>query len=138
MGMNPWKIIGWILLVFMLLSLTFCGLVCVRVAKNSPQYKAANDPNYRPQLTLISTSCDANHGRPRADIAVRNSGTVELEFAKAFISFGGTVHDSYISPSTLPVGSTGTITAYANSGESANCRLDSVQDRSGQRIPVLN
>lgn len=38
--MNPWKIIGWIVLAFFLLSLTFCGLVCVRVANDMPSQSA--------------------------------------------------------------------------------------------------
>lgn len=38
--MNPWKIIGWIVLAFFLLALTFCGLVCVRVANDIPPKSA--------------------------------------------------------------------------------------------------
>lgn len=140
--MNPWKIIGWIVLALMLLSLTFCGLVCVRVASNTsaPQTgtPGPGNPAGIARLYKRSISCDPHYGLPRADVVFENDGGVDLEFAKAYVSFGGKIREGYIRPTTLPRGSLGTVTIYGVEGGSADCRLERVQDRSGNRIQVLN
>ena len=146
-AMNPWKIIGWIVLALMLVSLTFCGLVCVRVAQTDTSKlggatrtgKAApGNPHGNARLYLKSITCDANYGRPRADLVFENNGGVDLEYAQAYVSFGGKIHEGFINPTKLPQGSLGTITVYGAQGESAACVLERVQDRDGDRIQVLN
>jgi hypothetical protein len=135
---NPWKIIGWIVLALMLCSLTFCGLVCVNIGNRQVGAAVADIPGRPAQLYLKSISCDPNHGRPRADLTFENTGGGEIRYPKAYVSFGGKIHDSYIHPNILLRSSLGTATVYANEGDAASCRLDRVQDNDGVRIQVLN
>lgn len=64
--MNPWKIIGWILLGLMMLSLTFCGLVCVRVAQDTSDGVV---PSTRATSPAVSRPIPSDCG-PLADNAV--------------------------------------------------------------------
>lgn len=64
--MSPWKIIGWIVLALMLLSLTFCGLVCVRVAQDVQPGATQSQPS--PVVASSPRSTPSNCG-PLADNA---------------------------------------------------------------------
>ena len=90
----------------------------------------APEPTDPPAFTLLSVSCDANHGTPRADVSLRNDGPA-VEYAKAYVQFGPVVRDGYLRPTSVPSGSIATAVIYGNAGDSANCDLVSVQDRSG-------
>lgn len=136
--MNPWKIIGWIVLVGMLLSLTFCGLVCVRVAADmdgpkangaSPNSSAAS-PDYR--VEVLSLSCEERGNMTKVGVTVRNSGGLEIPFAKAFFRVGTQSEDSYFSPSTVPAGSLASADSYVRSP--GDCRLLMIQDGKGNQV----
>ena len=85
-------------------------------------------------VRVLSVACDPNHGTPRADVAVMNTGTTTIEYAKAVVSFGGQLHDSYLSHDPIRPGSTVVGDVYANKGDSASCSLVSIQDGDGYAV----
>lgn len=97
-------------------------------------------PTAPPQhmLDVLSVSCDPNFNRPRAVVAVRNSGATTIEYAKGLVSFGGEMHDSYFSPRPLRPGGTASLTTYADFGGSVDCSLVSVTDRDGFSAGLRN
>lgn len=143
--MNPWKIVGWIVLVILILFLATCGLFLYGVGKagadrqvnggaSGPTASAAPAPRHTLQVVSINCSGD---GRDRADITVRNVGTTTLSFAKAYVEFkdeAGKViaaNDSYFSPHDIPPGSIASADVYSSGSGAHKCGLTAVQDRDG-------
>ena len=86
-------------------------------------------------VEVLSVSCDPNHGRARAEVAVRNNGQTTIEWPKAMISFGGVVTSSHLRPNPLRPGGMATATAYAERGNgSSSCQLVGVQDGDGYSV----
>lgn len=87
--MNPWKAIGWIVLAILLLSLTFCGMVCVRVANNvdSPEQtnsRKQTQPEQEPTtLRITEFQCTRTKGGMSVveGYAV-NDGPTELRYTE--------------------------------------------------------
>ena len=141
--MNPWKIIGWIVLAFIALLLYSCFRVMGGMADTeSPKPAQATSqepaPDYR--LTVVSSTCRNDYGRDRAEITVRNTGQVAIPFAKVFVEFRDKANktiaarDTYFSPTTIPAGSTASATAYSGGGGADSCGPTSMQDGDGRPI----
>lgn len=143
--MNPWKIIGWIFLAFLLYWMYSCGTAINEAEKRrdasggqSITPAASTAPAY--VVEVISVECDDNHGRNRADITVLNTGRDAIPYAKVFFQFtdaSGKVlwaEDSYFSPTDIPPGAMASATLYADGGGSANCGPTAMQDGDGNRV----
>lgn len=145
--MNPWKIIGWILLVLLLLMLTFCGVVC---HKFSQTYEQSNSqgPSKQPisakheyAFQTVSVECTSPAGRDKADVTIRNVGNSEVQYAKVFVSFfndGNVVsaQDSYLRPTSIPPGATASATVYSSGGGADSCAPTAFQDSDGNPIKI--
>lgn len=144
--MNPWKIIGWIVLAFMGLVLYACVKVAANLAPvdggsavNTPTRVAAAAPSYT--VKVVSVECDAS-GRDRADITVQNTGTATIPYAKAFAEFtsksGGvdSAQDSYFRPHDIPPGARASATVYSNGSGSHKCGLVRIQDGDGNQVTL--
>ena len=143
--MNPWKIIGWIVLAFMLYAMYSCGTAINDAERrrdaggaDTSAATALAAPAY--VVEVISVECDDNHGRNRADITVLNTGRDAIPYAKVFFQFtdaAGKVlwaEDSYFSPTDIPPGAMASATLYADGGGSANCGPTAMQDGDGNRV----
>jgi hypothetical protein len=150
--MNPWKIIGWIVLVVVVLTLGFCSYVAYLFGEategtslsspteaiESPSQRVA--PSY--SLKVVSTECADNYGKNRADVTVKNTGTNTIPYAKAFVEFQDksgkllSAQDSYFSPTAIPPGATASTTVYSSGGGAKTCGLSSVQDGDGNAVTL--
>lgn len=141
--MNPWKVVGWIVVAVLVLLLATCSLFLYGVGKATTKKNgvavAAVGEHPKPkthQLQVISIEC-ASHGLDRADITVRNTGETTISFAKAFVQFkdkSGSVigaHDSYFSPNEIPPGAVASADVYSNGTGAYTCGLIAVQDSNG-------
>lgn len=147
--MNPWKIIGWIVLGGMVLMLTLCGLVVVGVSSSGDGPRSTSSSGSSPPAATApayaarvdSFECEERAGRTRADMTITNTGAIAIPYAKAFVEFskGGQVtsaDDTYFSPSTIPPGARASATFYSGRGSDADtCSPKAVQD--GDGYPVL-
>jgi len=147
MRVSPWRIIGWIVLAILVLSLAFCGYVCVRVADNSQPGSAplASDlppaaPHY--QVSVISVVCE-NEYRDKARVTVRNTGMNAIPYAKLFVEFRDaqdkvvSADDSYFSPTTIPVNATASATVYSHGPAAKTCAPSEMQDRDGNPVVMI-
>lgn len=134
--MNPWKIIGWIVLAFIGLMM----YSCIRVASNmdsgttgsSAASPAASRLDHR--VELMSFVCEKRYERTRAELTIRNEGSTTMEFSKAIVNFDGAMVDGYFSPHTLAPGVIATNTIYSPGG--GGCQLIAVQDRDGVQAAI--
>jgi|SRR5690606_6919843 hypothetical protein len=145
--MNPWKIIGWIVLVCLILMLGFCGLVLYGVGSstNSPSSQssastAAPAPTY--SVRVVSVECQDNYGRNRADVTVTNTGSSTIPYTKVFVQFkdsSGSIlsaQDGYLRPHDIPPGSTASATVYSSGGGASTCEVVALQDGDGNAVQV--
>lgn len=144
--MNPWKIIGWIVLGFLLLVIYSCGKVAMDYAEQQealesgrPIPRATPAPSH--QLTVIRMEC-IDRGRGHLDVTVRNDGPTEIPYAKAFGNFyvgDGSVlsaDDSYFNPSTIPRGSFASAKVFSDTAGWVKCGLATVQDTDGNPVSL--
>jgi hypothetical protein len=149
---NPWKIIGWIVLGLLLLSLIFCGGMCALVVGPSVQQgiergqskldtPAALESRSPYSVRVVSVTCESRHANS-AEVAIDNNGA-EIPYAKAYVEFldsNGKViaaEDSYFRPSTIPRGSRASAHIYSRSTGAESCRLERIQDGDGNPVPLL-
>lgn len=142
--MNPWKLIGWIVLGFMVLFMWYCARVAMRVAESEPQ--AYDGPRYgsiQPNKQAVSYSakvigftCEGRYDYTTAKLTIRNTGSTQIPFAKLFVNFtgsGGSAQgDSYFSPSTIPPGATASADVMQRGDY--NCEVQAVQDGHGNPV----
>ena len=147
--MNPWKIIGWIVLGFIVLVVGFCGLgifgAAMRDVNTSSGTTRASEPRKPSGLAYAAHVVDLNcSGRTidRAQVTIENRGD-EIPFAKVFVEFlnkDGSIaaaEDSYFSPSTVPRGSRASATVYSNGARAESCRVTGIQDGDGNRVTLM-
>lgn len=129
------------MLAFFLVTLTFCGLVCVRMAKNAPAATSGhgnpgtdsrNMPVYH--VDVESFTCEERHGMVEASITVRNTGGNEIPYAKAFFKVGTTSFDGYFSPSSIPAGALASVSRSTR--DHGDCSLAGIQDRDGNSVTI--
>jgi len=150
--MNPWKIIGWIVLVLMVLFLAFCSLVLYRAgdamnkADRSMPIPAQANTSASSATTLplsvqvVSFECIARPGRDKAEMTVRNTGATTISFTKLFVEFKNSdgsiasASNSYFSPHDIPPGSVASTTVYSNGGGARTCEPSAIQDRDGRPV----
>ena len=145
--MNPWKIIGWIVLAGIALMLTFCAAVLYRVgdAQNSsaqatPAASSPEAPSH--SVKVVSVECQDNYGRNRADVTVTNIGITTIPYAKVFVQFkddAGNVlsaQDGYLNPHDISPGATASATVYSSGGGSKSCSVVAVQDKDGNAVAL--
>jgi hypothetical protein len=145
--MNPWKIIGWIVLVCLVLMLGFCGLVLYGIGSstNSDSIQSSTSPSRAAptySVKIVSVECRDNHGRNRADITVTNTGSTSIPYTKVFVQFqdrSGAVlsaQDSYLRPHDIPPGATASATVYSSGGGASTCGVVAIQDGDGNAVQV--
>lgn len=152
--MNPWKIIGWIVLAGIILMLGLCSLAAYQVGKRQLAENAQSQESgaVAPQqpvgpkhsVEVVNVSCEQNYSRPKASITVRNTGETAIEYAKVYVKFtrkDGSVasaEDSYLRPSTIPPGSLASANTFSAEGADGivNCGLEAVQDRDGNPVAI--
>ena len=145
---NPWMIIGWIILAIVLLIIGSCVAMVAVVGNamdkaDSAQPAAptasygqpvAETPAAQPiyKVQVVGFSCSENYGRTKAEISFQNIGAYNMEFAQVLVKFGGNAtKQSYLQPTEFRAGSTASATVYAPEGYSGNCAIVSVQGRDG-------
>jgi hypothetical protein len=148
--MNPWKIIGWIVLGGLVLVIGSCGLLLLGMAGQAersvgdgPQTSRAEKRAPPPYSVRVSSvECEGVGSRAKAEVTVDNNGT-EIPFAKVFVEFldkGGTVvsaSDSYFSPHTIPQAARASASVYSGSGDTNQCRVVRIQDGDGNPVKIL-
>lgn len=82
---------------------------------------------------VVSVTCDPNHGRPKAEIVIRNDGP-EIANAAVFATFGSESKRGYFRPDPIPTGSMAEATLYASDGASPACGIAQIQDGQGRQI----
>lgn len=147
--MNPWKIIGWIVLGFIVLVVGFCGLGIFGAAMRdtgSARTSNRSAPEREPSglayaVHVVNLECSGRNV-DRAQVTIENRGD-EIPFAKVFIEFlnkDGSIaaaEDSYFRPSTVPRGARASATAYSRGSNAHTCRVARIQDGSGNRVTLL-
>lgn len=154
---NPWRVIGWIVLGFVVLILGSCIVMIGAVgsamnqADNATQAQehanpidaltsstgepAAVQETYK--LRVIGFTCSENYGRTKAEISFQNIGAYKIHFAKVLMKFGDSAtNSSYLQPVELQSGATADTTIYAPEGTSGDCEIVSVQDNDGNPVEV--
>ena len=119
------------------LLIAVVGWAALRAQADRPAQKAQHQEP-APSLTaqVVSVTCDPNAGRTRANITIRNTGSTPIQYPKAYVRFGSDMHDSYLSPDSVPPGSLASGRVYSPTrGGSTSCELVSVQERNG--VPVV-
>lgn len=148
--MNPWKIIGWIVLGGILLMLAFCGLVIVVASSTGDTARTAagtssiSPPAAAPaySVRVESFECEKGGGRTRADMTITNTGQIAIPYAKAYFEFSKagqvtSANDSYFRPTTIPPGARASATVYSGSGSDADtCTPKAIQDRDGYPVTI--
>ena len=145
--MNPWKIIGWIVLALLLLMIYSCVKVAANIGGSDTSAVPSSTSNAQPtySVTVVSTECREDYGKNEADITVRNTGPTTIPFAKAFVEFrdgadgAGNVlsaQDSYFSPHDIPPGATASASVYSSGGGAKSCGMTAMQDGSGNAVSV--
>jgi hypothetical protein len=145
--MNPWKIIGWIILACLILMLGFCGLVLYGVGsstKSPPSQGSASSvapaPDY--SVRVVSVECQNNYGRNRANVTVTNTGSSTIPYTKVFVQFkdgSGAVlsaQDGYLRPHDIPPGATASATVYSSGGGASTCDVAAIQDGDGNAVQM--
>lgn len=144
--MNPWKIIGWIVLAFIVLVLYSCGKAASELssARSGSGAETASYPAPSaaqpspPDLTadLISFACEESaSGRyTRAEITIRNTSLNPLKFPEAYVAVAGRVETAPFTPFEVPAGSLAN--ASIMSQAKGDCVLQAVQDHSGTPIAI--
>ena len=147
--MNPWKIIGWIVLLLIVLMLAFCVSVLYRIGdtQDSPTQAFSSSSSATPaspahSVTVVSVECQDNYGRNRADITVTNTGSTVIPYAKVFVQFKDSTgkvlsaQDSYLRPHDVPPGATASATVYSSGGGSESCGVTAIQDGDGNAVAL--
>jgi hypothetical protein len=147
--MNPWKIIGWIVLGCMVLVGGCCGLGIFGAAVrdvDQPETRSAPDSKPKPSglayaVHVVKLEC-SSRGIDRAQVTIENRGD-EIPFAKVFVEFvnrDGSIaaaEDSFFSPSTIPRGARASATAYSRDTRAKSCRVTGIQDGDGNRVTLM-
>lgn len=136
--MNPWKIIGWIVLALLVLMLWSCG---TSFSRRSAERAAPPAPESQAQhaVRVVTVEC-TSRGRDLAEVTVINAGATTIEYAKAFAQFkdkaGNVVsaRDSYFTPTSIPPGATASARVYSNGSGADTCELATIQDGDGLAV----
>lgn len=144
--MNPWKIIGWIVLAFLVVSFGLCGLGMFGAARNQEGATAEKRPTLGRSTPTYSVHVEkvecVSRGRDKAEVTITNNGPA-IPYAKAYFEFvkkDGTVaaaSDSYFSPTTVPSGARASADSYSSGSGSHQCRLVRIQDGDGNPVTLL-
>lgn len=141
--MNPWKIIGWIVLGFLVLVMFSCyRAFAPRSSEEQARYQAAaqraeaqrpTPPTY--SLSITGFSCDESTGGgyTKMTVMVKNTGP-RIGSAKLFATIGGQPEDTYFNPYDIPAGSVSTATLMSRTR--GDCRVVAVQDRAGNPVKL--
>lgn len=118
------------LAILLVLIATLFG--CTKKAEDASKEQARTAPLH---VELLSVLCQARSGGTTAKVTINNIGP-KIEFAKAIVSFGGNMEDSYFSPSSVDNGVIAMAT-FHHSGETG-CQLISIQDRDGIKAQIID
>ena len=147
--MNPWKIIGWIVLGFIVLVVGFCGLGIFGAAmrdvnerSSRPKVEAKPAPSgLAYAVRVVKVDC-SGRSIDQARVTIENRGD-EIPFAKVFVEFinkDGSIaaaEDSFFSPSTIPRGARASATAYSRGTHAERCRVTGIQDGEGNSVTLM-
>ena len=141
--MNPWKIIGWIVLGFLVLVMFSCYRA---FAPRSPEDQARFDaataaadarvraaaPRY--EFTITGVKCEERGSYTVMGISGRNSGSATIPEAKFFATVGGIPEDRYFSPMDIPPGALASADVMIRArGE---CKFVGIQAGGGAAVEV--
>lgn len=116
-----------------ILLITFSILSgCSQKVENQSEEQVRTAPLH---VELLSLLCQARSGGTNAKVTINNIGP-KIEFAKAIVSLGGNMEDSYFSPSSVDNGVIAVAT-FHHSGETG-CQLVSIQDRNGIKAQIID
>lgn len=111
------------------------GAAFLRGVAGGSQTPGAEPAAAQQRVEIVSLTCDPNHGRTRADITIRNTGSDAIRHAKVFVKFAAGANDGYLDPNPLPAGSLGSGTVYSPTTElTTACTLIALQDGDGNPI----
>ena len=147
---NPWMIIGWVIVAFMVLWLGSCVLFFGAVgsamnSKNDNQESSSGgegieETESHPEVKVIAFECGTTDSGQyvKAKLTLHNTSNQNLSFSKAMFEFLDKdmkvlgVEEQYFS--TLPAGSKGTAERMFNRPNGVEKCTYSVQDRRGRGI----
>lgn len=134
--MNPWRIIGWIFLAFMVLMMYACyegfrPRTEQEVAAQQRQVEASR-PSY--EFTVSSFECLTRAGWTEAKVTGRNTGSTDIPYAMVFVEIAGIADDTYFSPTKIPVGSLASASPAVQA--SGDCKLIGMQDGRGNPVTI--
>lgn len=137
-GTSPWTIIGWIFVLLLVLFLGTCALFMKNYADatqrdvDSTSASASAAPAY--SVHVEGFECDVRESGTVARVTIRNTGSTEIPYAKAFFRFDQKIVDTYFSPSSIPPGALASADGYARSRVS--CGGFTVQAQGGAPVSV--
>lgn len=136
--MNPWKIIGWIVLVLLLMSLYRCYEVFRPRSGEEVQQAQVRAEQARPrhEFTIDSFTCEQVYTTTRVKVSGRNTGATTIEFAEIFFMVGDESLSPFFNPHDIPAGSIATAKHIAR--RHGDCRIVGMQDRHGNPVTLLD
>lgn len=117
-------------------ALVLLGAFVVGRFATHAQIPTAAEPAARPAVKIVSSSCDPNYGRPKAEYVVRNAGQ-SVSFLRGFVRVGANVHAGYFRPENVPADGMATLTVYGAKGDPATCNLEAIQNGDGVEGNIL-
>jgi len=144
--MNPWKIIGWIVLGFLILLMFSCyRAFAPRSAEQEARYQeavAASErrveaqrpapPRY--EFTVTGIKCETRGSYTLMGISGRNTGSTTIPYTKFYASIGGLPEDTYFSPHTIPPGALAS--AEVMSRTHGECKFVGIQAGNGAPVSI--
>lgn len=132
--MNPWKIIGWIVLGFLVLLMYGCYQAFrPRTADEIiSQQRAAEAARPKYEFTMDSFSCETLGSYTRPKVTGRNTGTTTIPFAKLYVTVGGVAGEIYFDPHTIPPGSIASAEPMVRA--EGRCSITGMQDGRGNPV----
>lgn len=107
--MNPWKIIGWIVLGGLVLLLAFCGAVVYRVGVNEANRQDIENGTHVPEPSaysakVLSFTCEesASGAYTRSEMTIRNTSGQPMSYVRIFVRLGDAVENTYFTPVSIP------------------------------------
>lgn len=134
--MNPWKIIGWIVLGFMVLLMYSCYQVMRprTQAEIVSQQRAAEAARPVYEFTVQSFTCESRGSYTTPRITGRNTGNTTIPYAKIFVTVGEAAEDTYFSPTDIPPGSIASADPMVRAH--GRCSISGMQDGYGNPVTL--
>lgn len=137
--MNPWKIIGWLVLAAIVWAVAkpfWAGYTGYNSRRDMAESRHMAPPSVTFRVDGIE--CRNERGWFKGKVTVQNMGPGEVSFAKLFLESGDYRIDTYFQPPTIPEGAMASASWMERGETTQNCSIQAIQDNFGKRIVLSN